>query len=159
LDVKIKLYSKKQQYQKLESALDEKIKLATAEQNAETLGKAYLKLGKLAIQKKGYRAARTYLLKSATADPKLAKEVYSILGNLYLSSFEKCLPTEGNAIKDKAVYFAAYEMFKKAGDQAGMKKARAQFPTMASIHQNGYKEGASISVGCWVGGSYPILRR
>lgn len=106
--------------------------------------------------------ARTDYLKAVELDASIASDVYSKIGNMYYASFKSCLADGGDPIKDKTPYFAAYDMYARAGDSAGMARAKAQFPTKSDIFiqaGKGYTEGGSISVGCWIGGSTTIRAR
>ncbi|MEM6297816.1 MAG: hypothetical protein AAF740_03905, partial [Bacteroidota bacterium] len=65
-----------------------------------------------------------------------------------------------NPVKTAAVYFAAYEMFQKAGDKGGMGRAAARFPSASQIFTQNMKEGDQVSIDhCWIGGSYTIRKR
>jgi tetratricopeptide (TPR) repeat protein len=106
--------------------------------------------------------ARADYLKVIELDASRANDIYTKIGNMYYSSFKACLADGGDPVKDRAVYFAAYDMYAKAGDNEGMSKARAQFPTKADIFTyaaKGYKEGGSIGIGCWIGGASTIRAR
>ena len=50
---------------------------------------------------------------------------------------------------DRAVFFAAYEMYQKAGSKKKMAMARAQFPTMEDIFIYDYEVGDKITIHCW----------
>ena len=93
--------------------------------------------------------ARKFALKAAELDADQAPIAYSFIGNLYMDSYDEC--AEGfNIIQDRAVFMAAYDMFKKANDKEGMENAFAQFPTAAQRHGQNMNEGEPIEVDCWI---------
>lgn len=101
--------------------------------------------------------ARDYALKAINADPG-KKEAYNLIGNLYFSSYDECKKGE-NEVKDRAVFFAAYEMYRLAGNTDGMKKAKEQFPTMETIFTYDMQVGQKITVDCWINETVTIQRR
>ena len=102
-------------------------------------------------------SARDYARKSVAADP-TKKEAYKLIGNLYYNSFNECKKGV-NPVHDQAVYMAAYDMFRRAGDTAGMSRAKAQFPTMEDIFTWDIKEGTEYKVGCWINVTVKIQKR
>ena len=54
---------------------------------------------------------------------------------------------------------AAYEMFRRAGDGAGMQRAQAQFPTMEEIFTYNIEEGSSYKIVCWINETVKIKKR
>uniref|UniRef100_UPI004047C5F2 hypothetical protein n=1 Tax=Roseivirga sp. TaxID=1964215 RepID=UPI004047C5F2 len=102
--------------------------------------------------------ARDEALKAADTDKSMASEAYSLIGNLYMGSFDDCKQGQSQ-VNDRAVFFAAYDMFTKAGDSEGQKRAKAQFPTIAQVFENNLEEGAPIKVGCWINVSTTIKTR
>ena len=102
-------------------------------------------------------SARDYARKCVAADP-TRKDAYKLIGNLYYNSFNDCKGLE-NPVHDKAVYMAAYEMFRRAGDSSGMSRAKAQFPTMEEIFTYDIKEGDKYRVGCWINETVTVMKR
>jgi len=102
-------------------------------------------------------SARDYARKAVAADP-TKKEAYKVIGNLYFNSFNSCKKGE-NPIHDKAVYIAAYEMFRRAGDNTGMARAKSQFPTMEEIFTWDMQVGDQYKVGCWINETVSIQKR
>lgn len=102
-------------------------------------------------------SARDYARKALAADP-TKTDAYKIIGNLYYNSANECHKGE-NPVHDKAVYIAAYEMFKRAGDSAGMSRAQAQFPTMEEIFTWDMQVGDEYRVGCWINETVKIQKR
>jgi tetratricopeptide (TPR) repeat protein len=102
-------------------------------------------------------SARDYARQTVAADP-TRKEAYKIIGNLYFNSFNECKRGE-NPVHDKAVYIAAFEMYRRAGDQEGMARAKSQFPTIEEIFTWDIEEGDQYRVGCWINESVSIQKR
>ena len=102
-------------------------------------------------------SARDFARKAVSADP-TKKEAYKLIGNLYYNSFNDCKKGV-NPIHDKAIYIAAYDMFKRAGDSSGMSRARQQFPTMEEIFTWDMKVGDTYKVGCWINQTVSIQKR
>jgi tetratricopeptide (TPR) repeat protein len=101
--------------------------------------------------------ARNHALQAAKVD-QYRRDAYKLIGDLYFSSSEDC--KEGTSIvRDRAVYMAAYEMYKKAGHTEMMEAARAQFPTREEIFQETYTEGQVVKVGCWINENVKIQCR
>ncbi len=101
--------------------------------------------------------ARKYALDAVSLDPS-RKEGYKLVGDMYFNSVNECKKGESK-VDDRAVYLAAYEMYKKAGDAAMMEAARAQFPSIEEMFELNLKEGETIKVGCWINESVPLQRR
>lgn len=102
--------------------------------------------------------ARSQALEAAKLDSEVAKEAYSMIGGLYMGSFEDCAKKQSQ-VDDRAIFMAAYDMYQRAGDQAGMRNAQAQFPTKSDVFTANKQEGETISIGCWIGGSTKIKAR
>lgn len=120
---------------------------------AETL----IELGDLEARRGRKSRARDLFLQAVDTDPK-RKDAYSYIGNLYFNSFNECAGLQ-DEVKDRAIYIAAYEMFKKAGNRRMMDTMREQFPSMQEMFLKGYKEGDSITVGCWINETVSLQKR
>ncbi len=118
---------------------------------------AYYYLATIMANQKKKASARNYAIKAVNADP-TKKEAYKLIGDLYFNSFHECKKGE-NPVHDRAVYLAAYEMYRKAGDAAGMKRAKEQFPTMEDIFTWNMNVGDKIKVGCWINETVTIQKR
>ncbi len=101
--------------------------------------------------------SRANAFKAVEADPS-RKKAFKLIGDLYLTSFETCKKGESR-VEDRAVYIAAYEMYKKAGDTKMMKIAQNQFPTMEDIFNKLLDVGQNIKVGCWINETVKIQKR
>jgi tetratricopeptide (TPR) repeat protein len=121
------------------------------------IAQIYLKEADISSRRDEKIQARDYAKMALTADPSLS-EAWTLIGNLYYRSFNDCKRGE-NIVKDRAVYFAAYEMYRKAGNQEAMQSARAQFPTMEEIFTYNMEVGQPIKVDCWINEVVTIQRR
>lgn len=131
-----------------------------AGESPEDQAEAYKALAKMNKKDNQYVEARKNFLKAIEIDNKQASECYTQIGNMYMSSRTACLAkSDPNPVKDRAVYFAAYAMYQKAGNSAAMSRAASQFPSINDIFQYNMKEGDMVQVECWVGGSYSIKKR
>jgi tetratricopeptide (TPR) repeat protein len=86
------------------------------------------------------------------------KEAYNFIGNLYFTSYDECKKGV-NEVEDRAVFIAAYEMYRKAGNYDAMNKAKEQFPTMETIFTYDMDVGDALRIGCWINESVTIQRR
>ncbi|MGB0524271.1 MAG: tetratricopeptide repeat protein [Flammeovirgaceae bacterium] len=153
-----KKYLAEEKYDVARKYIDEVIELSG--ESPDDQGKAYMALAKMIKQEGKYVEARTQFMKAVEIDNSLSGDAYTQIGNMYMSSRKACLAkSDPNPVKDRAVYFAAYAMYQKAGNSSGMARAAAQFPSMSEIFQYNYKVGDIIGVDCWVGGSYAIQKR
>ena len=102
-------------------------------------------------------SARSYCNKALSYDP-ASGDAYKLIGDLYMNSFNDCKGGESKVV-DRAVFIAAYNMYRKAGSSSGMQNAKAQFPSIDEIFSEGYEEGQTITVGCWINESVTLERR
>ncbi|MEM6846393.1 MAG: hypothetical protein AAF632_29570 [Bacteroidota bacterium] len=110
------------------------------------------------FSKKGQKSnSRKYAREALSADPSMSK-AYTLIGNLYMSSFDDCKQLKSK-VDDRAIYLIAYDMYQKAGNTRGMKSAEAQFPSISEMFELDLKEGQSITVGCWINQSTTLRRR
>lgn len=117
----------------------------------------YLELADLA-SKRGLKSnARTLAYSALEADPSTTK-AYILIGDLYFKSYAEC-KAGADVVKDRAVYIAAYEMYKKAGIATRMATAKEQFPSNEDIFSYNYEIGDSIEVGCWIGETVSVQIR
>ncbi|MGF1638774.1 MAG: tetratricopeptide repeat protein [Cyclobacteriaceae bacterium] len=100
---------------------------------------------------------RENALKMVEVDPS-RKDAYTIIGNLYMGSYNECRKNE-NPVNDRAVFMAAYEMYRRAGNQQGMSSAQQQFPSMEEIFTYNMEVGQQINTGCWVNETVTIQKR
>jgi tetratricopeptide (TPR) repeat protein len=108
--------------------------------------------------KKGERGqARAYAYDALNEDPSRT-EAYTIIGDLYLNSFQECKGGQ-DVVKDRAVYIAAYNMYQKGGAPKRMAIAKEQFPSNEDIFNYDYEIGQEIQVGCWIGETVQVRIR
>lgn len=101
--------------------------------------------------------AKGHAVKAIGYDQNLT-EAYNLIGNLYYHSYEDC--KEGvSRVKDRAVFIAAYDMYRKAGNARGMEEAKNQFPSIGEIFEEGMQEGDKIALSCWVKESVVLQKR
>lgn len=126
---------------------------ATNEDKAEI---AYL-IALVYFQKGSKSTARSYAQKAAGLDASKAADSYSLIGDLYMGSFNDC--KAANIVDSRAVYIAAYNMYKRAGNTAKMASAKEQFPSIEEIFTHGKKEGDSVTISCWINETVTLERR
>lgn len=117
----------------------------------------YLDMAKINATQGQKSTARANARKALSMDPSQI-EAYTLIGNLYFSSYEECRGGESK-VKDRGVFLAAYEMYKKAGNTDAMEKAKEQFPSIGEIFEEGMQEGQSMMVGCWIQENVTLQRR
>jgi tetratricopeptide (TPR) repeat protein len=145
----------KEQYDEALKYLQEALELT--EENTKK-GDVHLKIASIYRVKGQKSSAREHFFKAAEQDPTLREEAYKSVGDLYMTSFENCKKEE-NPVDDRAIFIAAYEMYKKAGFQQGMANAKAQFPSKEEIFFHSYELGKPVTVGCWINETVPIQSR
>ena len=134
------------------------LSLANEKNDKKKASDIYLDLAKVYKKKEDKIVARDYARKSISADPSNENEAYTFIGNLYLTSYNEC--KEGKSkVRDRAVFIAAYEMYKKAGNKEEMEKTKKQFPSVEEIFNEGLKENDIISIGCWIDTQIPLQVR
>ncbi len=114
-------------------------------------------LGAIEVKSKNYAEARKFFLEAAAGNP-ANKESYEKIGDLYYNSFDDCAKRQ-NLAEDRLVYLAAYEMYQKAGNSAGMSRAKAQFPSKEEIFLLNWQAGSTQRVGCWIQESVVLKTR
>jgi hypothetical protein len=120
-------------------------------------GDIYEIMAGLAVKNSGKGAARELYLKANAADP-TNLEPLSKIAALYMNSFDDCKKLKSKA-EDRLIYLAAYDMYARAKDNAGMARAKAQFPSKEEIFELNWKAGEVKAVECWIGGSVTVRTR
>jgi tetratricopeptide (TPR) repeat protein len=134
------------------------IEAISLEKDAAKKGELYLSLARMyAVSDKKARS-KEQAMKAASTDQALSKDAYSLVGNLYMGSYDDC-KQNANQVEDRAIFFAAYDMFVKASDVDGQKRAKAQFPTVAQVFEQNMEEGGSMKVGCLINVTTTIRTR
>jgi len=130
--------------------------LTLTEQNTEK-AEIYMELADIANKRGQKSTARDYAYKAVSADPSKT-EAYTFIGDLYFKSYEQCKGGE-NIVKDRAVFLAAYEMYRKGGASSRMQTAKEQFPSAEEIFTYNMEVGQQVSVGCWINETVTIQKR
>lgn len=147
-------YIKREMHDEAEKYLKEAIELT--EDNTKK-AKVYMQLGDINRIQNNKSTARKYYLNAVDTDP-TQKEAYKIIGDLYANSFEQCKSGE-NVVKDRAIFIAAYEMYRRAGDTSGMARMRAAFPSTEEAFTYDLNKGDAITVGCWINETVSLQTR
>lgn len=130
----------------------------TLAENDTQKAEAKLDLAKIYAKKGQKSSARNAAKEAATLDNSLTADVYSMIGGMYMNSFNECKGGESRA-KDYSLYIAAYNAYQRAGDSSGMANARARFPSKEELFTEGLEVGSSITVGCWIGETVTLATR
>lgn len=117
----------------------------------------YIQMGKMETKRNNKAAARANYRKAIAADAG-NKEPWVLIGDLYYHSFEQCKKME-DRVKDRLVFIAAYEMYKRGGDAAKMHNAKSQFPSTEEIFTQNYEKGQVMTVECWIGEAVKLQSR
>jgi len=126
--------------------------------NDEQKADITMDLGSIALKEGQKSTARKYFLQAANLDSELSGKVYSNIGTLYMQSYEQCKGGE-DVVEDRAVFIAAYEMYRKAGNNKLMANAKEQFPSKEEVFTYNKEVGDQLQVGCWVGETVTIRTR
>ncbi|MFC2187278.1 tetratricopeptide repeat protein [Fulvivirgaceae bacterium LMO-SS25] len=118
---------------------------------------SYLELGDIAARRGRKSQARAHYYKALELDPS-KREAYTFIGSLYYSSFNQCAG-KVDWVADRAVYIAAYEMFKKGGNSKMMAIMQEQFPSAEELFTGGYSVGDEFKVGCWINETVTLQKR
>ncbi len=124
----------------------------------EQKGEIYMDMASINLKNGDKAQARNYALKSASMSSEQASKAYKMVGNMYMNSYDQCKGGK-NMVEDQAVFIAAYDMYAKAGDRAGMSSAKEQFPSKEEVFTYNKKVGEKVKVNCWVGESVTIQTR
>jgi len=117
----------------------------------------YIQMASISLKRGQKGQARSNALKAVANDPS-KKEAYKLIGDLYFGSYEQCKEGE-NKVYDRAVFIAAYEMYKKAGNSAAMNNAKSQFPSQEELFLYNMEVGQTYTVGCWINETVTLQRR
>jgi hypothetical protein len=119
---------------------------------------AQMELAKIYIKQGKKTAGRAAAKEVANLDPSKTSDIYSLIGGMYMNSFNDCKGGESRA-KDYSIYIAAYNAYQKAGDSSGMANARARFPSKEELFTEGLQVGSTINTGCWIGETVTLATR
>ncbi len=147
-------YLKQKKYSKASESYTKALELAT---ESDEKGDILLLLAKLSSAQGKKSSSRDYAHQAIALGYKTS-ECYILIGNLYMGSFQQCIE-KGNPVKNRSIYIAAYEQYKKAGNVAKMNAAKAQFPSMEEIFNQNKTVGDKINTGCWVNETVTLDKR
>jgi tetratricopeptide (TPR) repeat protein len=130
----------------------------TLAENATQKSDAKMELAKIYARQGKKSAARAAAKEAADLDGSKTSDVYSMIGGMYMNSFNDCKGGESRA-KDYSIYIAAYNAYQRAGDSQGMANARSRFPSKEELFTEGLQVGSSINTGCWIGETVTLATR
>lgn len=133
-------------------------KALTMAENNKQKSEVQMELAKIYTQGGRKSQARAAAREAATLDPEMTASAYSLIGDLYMSSFNDCRGGESRA-KDYSIFIAAYGAYQRAGDSKGMGSARSRFPSKEELFTEGLQVGSSLNTGCWVGETVTLATR
>ncbi|MBW3467670.1 tetratricopeptide repeat protein [Arthrospiribacter ruber] len=148
-------YMQNREYEKAQPILEKALSLA---ENDKQKAEVQFDLAKVHAQAGRKSAARSAAMESAKLDSDKASDAYTMVGQLYMGSFNDCKGGESRA-KDYSIYIAAYNAFQRAGNNDGMRDARARFPSKEELFTEGLQAGSTISTGCWIGETVTLATR
>ncbi|EMS32795.1 hypothetical protein C943_00801 [Mariniradius saccharolyticus AK6] len=148
-------YMQAREYDKAQPVLEKALTLA---ENDAQKAEIHMDLARVHGQAGRKSAARSAAQEAAKLDPSRVSEAYTLIGQLYMMSFNDCKGGESRA-KDSSVYIAAYNAFQKAGNSEGMRDARARFPSKEELFTEGKMAGETINTGCWIGETVTLATR
>jgi tetratricopeptide (TPR) repeat protein len=148
-------YMQAREYDKAQPVLEKALTLA---ENDAQKAEIQMDLARVHGQAGRKSSARSAAQEAAKLDPSRVAESYTLIGQLYMMSFNDCKGGESRA-KDSSVYIAAYNAFQKAGNSEGMRDARARFPSKEELFTEGKMAGETINTGCWIGETVTLATR
>lgn len=103
--------------------------------------------------------ARNTARRALSFDPSHS-DAFELIGDLYYSSFGSgpCYQQKSQ-VEDRAVFIAAYDQYRRAGATSKMNSAKAQFPSIEDIFNEGKEEGQALTIGCWINTTVTLERR
>lgn len=127
-------------------------------ENDKQKAEVKMELAKIYAKEGRKSQARAAAREAATLDSEMTASAYSLIGDLYMSSFNDCRGGESRA-KDYSIFIAAYGAYQRAGDSKGMGSARSRFPSKEELFTEGLQVGSSLNTGCWVGETVTLSTR
>jgi len=121
-------------------------------------GEVHLELAKLHSGQGRKSQARASAIKAAELSKEMAGDAWTLVGNIYMSSFNECRGGQSR-VKDYSIYIAAYDAYARAGNNQGMNQARARFPSKEELFTEGFQVGDKLETGCWIGQTVTLNTR
>jgi tetratricopeptide (TPR) repeat protein len=148
-------YMQNKEYDKAQPVLEKALTLA---ENDAQRAEVQFDLAKVHAQAGRKSSARSAAIEAAKLDPEMSADAYTMIGQLYMGSFNDCKGGESRA-KDYSIFIAAYNAFQRAGNSEGMRDARARFPSKEELFTEGKQVGETINTGCWIGETVTLATR
>lgn len=104
-------------------------------------------LAQLEAKKGNNLEAKKFALAAVDLDASFIM-AYTFIGDLYFNNANTC--STGDVVKDRSIYIAAFNMYSKAGNNAGIAQSKAQFPSMEELFLISKKPGDNLNTGCWI---------
>jgi tetratricopeptide (TPR) repeat protein len=101
--------------------------------------------------------ARKVALEAANIDPTLKEEMFTLIGDMIISSTE--CDQKQSQVQDRAKFIAAFDYYMQAGNQAKANQAKSYFPSQGEIFTEGKEIGESVAVGCWIQKTVSLQKR
>ena len=124
----------------------------------EQKGEIYMDMASINLKNGNKSQARDFALKGASLSSSQAAKAYKLVGDMYMNSYEQCKQGE-DVVEDRGVFLAAYEMYERAGNSAGMNNAKEQFPSKEEVFTYNKSVGDQLQVGCWINKGVTIRTR
>jgi tetratricopeptide (TPR) repeat protein len=148
-------YMQNKEYDKAQPVLEKALTLA---ENDAQRAEVQFDLAKVHAQAGRKSSARSAAIEAAKLDPEMSTDAYTMIGQLYMGSFNDCKGGESRA-KDYSIFIAAYNAFQRAGNSEGMRDARSRFPSKEELFTEGRQVGETINTGCWIGETVNLATR
>ncbi len=148
-------YVQQDQLEKAQDMWEQALKYA---ENAAQKAEVQMELAVIHAKQGRKSAARAAAREAANLDSSKTSDAYSLIGGLYMNSFNDCKGGESRA-KDYSIFIAAYNAYQKAGDSQGMANARARFPSKEELFTEGLQVGSTVNTGCWIGENVTLATR
>lgn len=148
-------YMQNKEYDKAQPVLEKALTLA---ENDTQRAEVQFDLAKVHAQAGRKSSARSAAIEAAKLDPEMSTDAYTMIGQLYMGSFNDCKGGESRA-KDYSIFIAAYNAFQRAGNSEGMRDARSRFPSKEELFTEGRQVGETINTGCWIGETVTLATR
>jgi len=150
--------ARKLQGEDMEAAKEWYNKALEISEEDEQKAEIHLDLASISQKEGAKSTARSHAMQAASLSGDVAEKAYNMIANMYFSSGAQCKGGE-DPVKDRAIYIAAYNMYRRAGNQSGMASAREQFPSTEEVFTFNHEKGGEISTGCWIGETVTIQTR
>ena len=142
-------------YEKAKEWFNKAIEISSSDEQKADIT---MDLGSIALKEGQKSTARKHFLQAANMDNELAEKAYTQIGNMYYGSYDQCKGGQ-DVVQDRAVFIAAYEMYRKAGNSSQMANVKEQFPSKEEVFTYNKEIGDQIKVNCWINETVTIRTR